>query len=173
MLALQLACAQISDVTLLVFMKQLKALTNAADVCFAARMRPDPDLPAFSMDAPHRVAQALMQYLALLISALRQRREEVKMIQSFASKRRQLDGQQRLTSKVVESAIAKETFCAPYHEECGRPVPAGLPLCLKLDEANIKEFVGEAIAVISIWKCMHQTCRVGNVLEASLLQAFV
>ncbi len=157
MLALQLACAQTSSVTLLVFMKQLKALTKAAIVCSAARMRPDPDLPAFSMEAPLRVAQALLQYLALLISALRQRHQEARMIQSVAlsaSKRRerspQQDVQQQLTSKVVAAAIAKEISRASYHEEHGRPVPAGLPLQLKLNEANIKDLVGESVAVYSI-----------------------
>ena len=154
MLALQLACAQTSSVTLLVFMKQLKALTKAAIVCSAARMRPDPDLPAFSMEAPLRVAQALMQYLALLISALRQRHQEARMIQSVAlsaSKRRerspQQDVQQQLTSKVVAAAIAQEVSCASHHEERGRPVPARLPLQLKLNEVNIKNLVGEFVAV--------------------------
>ncbi len=175
MLALQLACAQTSDVTLLVFTKQLKALTTVPDVCSAARMRPDPDLPAFSMESPARVAQALMQYLALLISTLRQRHQEIRMIHSVAlsaSRRErnpQQEFQQQLNSKVVAAAVAKEVSRASYHEMRGRPVPAKLPLHFKLIEANIKDFVGEAVAVISIWKCMHQTCRVGDVLEASLL----
>ena len=154
MLALQLACAQTSSVTLLVFMKQLKALTKAADVCSAARMRPDPDLPAFSLAPPPRVARALLQYLALLMSALCQRHQEARVIQSVAlsaSKRRertsQQDVQQQLTSKVVAAAIAKEISRASYHEEHGRPVPAGLPLQLKLNEANIKDLVGEFVAV--------------------------
>ena len=173
MLALQLACAQTSDVTLLVFMKQLKALTALPDVCSAARMRPDPDLPAFSMAPPARVAQALLQYLALLLSALCQRHLESRMIQSFAlsASRRaertaQQGVQQKLTSTLVAAAVAKELSHAPYREMHGRPVPAGLPLQLKLNEATVKDFVGEFVAVISIWTCVHQTCRLGNGFEA-------
>ena len=77
------------------------------------------------------------------------------MIQSVAlsaSKRRertpqQQDVQQQLTSKVA-AAIAKEMSHASYYEERGRPVPAGLPLHLKLNEANLKDIVGESVAVV-------------------------
>ncbi len=55
--------------------------------------------------------------------------------------------QQQLTSKVA-AAIAKEISHASYHEERGRPVPAGLPLHLKLNEANLKDLVGESVAVV-------------------------
>lgn len=71
------------------------------------------------------------------------------MIQSIAlsaPKRRertpqQQDVQQQLTSNVA-AAITKELSRASYHEERGRPVPAGLPLHLKLNEANPKDLVG-------------------------------
>ena len=43
-------------------------------------MRPDPALPVFSRELPARVAQALLQYLVLLISALRRRHQEIMMI---------------------------------------------------------------------------------------------
>ncbi len=156
MLALLLACSHISVVTLLVFMKQLNALTKAADLLSAAHMRPDPDLPAFSMETPLRVAQALMQHLALLLSALRQLLQEFRCIQSAAfaasigsERPPQLDVQQQLTSAVVAAAHAKEISRPSYYEERGRPVPAKLPLHFKLIEANIKEFVGEPCAVAS------------------------
>ena len=84
MRATQLACAQTSDVTLLVFMQRPKTLTTLPDVGSAARMRPDPALPVFSMELPARVAQALLQYLVLLISALRRRHQEIMMILSVA-----------------------------------------------------------------------------------------
>ncbi|KAL0054762.1 hypothetical protein WJX82_002004 [Trebouxia sp. C0006] len=126
----------------------------------AARLRPDPDLHAFSMEPPLRVAQALMQYLAVLLSALRQRQEEARMIQSVAlsaSKRRertpQQDVQQQLTSKVVAAAIAQEVSCASYHEERGRPVPARLPLQLKLNEVNIKNLVELVVPCLTrMWR---------------------
>ena len=177
LLATQLACAQTSDVTLLVFMKQLKALTKIAVACCAARMRPDPHLPAFSMAPPARVARALLQYLALLITTLCQKHQEIRTIKSVALSRRERTPQHKLQqqfhSEVVAAVEAHEVSRASYHEERGRPVPAKLPLRFKLIEANIKEFVGEPFPVISIWKCVHQTCRKGNVLEGSLLQGFV
>ena len=69
----------------------------------------------------------------------------------------------------MAAAVAQELSHASYHEMHGRPVPAKLPLHFKLILADIKEFVGESATVISIWKCVHQTCRAGNVSEASLL----
>ncbi len=136
-------------------------------------MRPDPDLPAFSMEPPAKVAQALLQYLALLISTLCKRHQEVRTIQSVALSRRertpQQKFQQQLNSELVAAIVANEVSRASYHEKRGRPVPAKLPLQFKMIEPNIKEFVGKSVAVISIYKCMHQTCRVGSVFEASLL----
>lgn len=119
------------------------------------------------MEAPLRVAQAFMQHLVLLLSALRQRFQEFRLIQSVvlpASKRHEKtqDVQQQLTSQVVAAAIAKEISRASYYEERGRPVPAKLPLRLNMNEANITDLVGESVAAISIWKCVHQSCRVGN-----------
>jgi len=117
-------------------------------------MRPDPKLPAFSMEAPLRVAQALLQSLAVLMSALRQRHEQARLIQSVAlsaSKKRernpQQNVQQQLTSKVMAAAVTKGISRASYREERGRPVPAGLPLHLKLTEAAVKDLVGEFVAV--------------------------
>ena len=136
-------------------------------------MRPDPDLPAFSMETPAKVARALLQYLALLISTLHKRHQETKKIQSVALSRRertpQQKFQQQLNSEFVTAIVANEVSRASYREERGRSVPVKLPLQFKLVETNIKEFVGEPFAVISIWKGMHQTRRVGSVLEASLL----
>ena len=158
MLATQLACAQTSGVTLLVFTKQLKTLTTLPHVCSAACMRTDPDLPAFSMETPAKVARALLQYLALLISTLCKRHQEVRTVQSVALSRHertpQQKFQQQLNSELVAAIVAKEVSRASYHEQRGRPVPAKLPLQFKMIEPNIKEFVGESIAVISIWKCI-------------------
>jgi hypothetical protein len=125
------------------------------------------------MEPPAKVAQALLQYLVLLISTLCKRHQEVRTIQSVALSRRertpQQKFQQQLNSKLVAAIVANEVSCASYHEKRGRPVPAKLPLQFKMIEPNIKEFVGKSVAVISIYKCMHQTCRVGSVFEASLL----
>ena len=138
-------------------------------------MRPNPDLPAFSMETPAKVARALLQYLALLISTLHKRHQETKKIQSVPLSRHertpQQKFQQQLNSDFVTAIVANEVSRASYREERGRSVPVKSPLQFKLVET--KEFVGEPFAVISIWKCMHQTCRVGSVLEASLLQGFV
>ena len=108
------------------------------------------------MEPPLRVAQALMQHLALLLSALRQILQEFRFIQSAAfaasighERPRQQELQQQLTAAVLAAAHAKGVSRASYYEECGRPVPAKLPLHFKLIEANIKEFVGEPCAVAS------------------------
>ncbi len=87
-----------------------------------------------------------------------------------AERTAQQDVQQQLTSKLVAAAVAKELSRAPYREMHGRPVPAGLPLQLKLNEATVKDLVGEFVAVISVWTCVHQTRRLGNGFKASLLQ---
>lgn len=153
LLATQLACAHTSDDFLLVFVKHLKTLTKAADVCSAACMWPDPDLPAFSMAPPPTVAQALLQYLALLLSALRQKLQEAKMIQSVAlsalrrAERTRLKKQEQLATNLVAAALVKGLSRAPYQEVHGRPVPAGLPLHLKLTEPTVKDLVGEIVAV--------------------------
>ncbi|DBA88769.1 TPA: hypothetical protein ACH3X1_004186 [Trebouxia sp. C0004] len=124
----------------------------------AARMRPDPDSPAFSQAPPLRLAQALLQYLALLLSALRQRHQEARLIQSVAlsaSRRaeRNADVQQQLTSELVAAAVAKELSRAPYREVRGRPVPAGLPLQLKLNEATVKDLVELVVpCVTNMWR---------------------
>ena len=169
MFALRLICCQIPDVTLLVSTRQMKVLTPLPDVYPAACMRPDPDLPSFSMAPPPRVAQAILQYLASLLSALCQRHQEARMVQSVAlsaSRRQrtpQQEMQQQLTSKMVAvDALAQETSHASYHEVRGRLVPAGLPLLVKLNEAGIKDLAGASVTVISTWKCTHQTSRVGN-----------
>ena len=124
-----------------------------ADVCSAARMRPEPALPAFSMAPPARVAQALLQYLALLLSALRQRLHEAKILQSVAlstvrrAERTVLERQQQLTTNWLAAAVDKELSHAPYQDMHGRTVPAGLPLQLKLTEPTVKDLVGEFVAV--------------------------
>ncbi len=98
-------------------MKQLKALTKAADVCCAAGMRPDPALPAFSMEPPLRVAQALLQSLAVLLPFL-------------------------LTCPPPTHAAFKEHSVA-FRTDKGRPVPARLSLQQKLDQASVKRLIGE------------------------------
>ncbi len=150
MLVLHLACAQISSVTLLiciysllVFMKQVKALTKAADVCSAARMRPDPKLPAFSMEPPLRVAQALLQSLAVLLpfllTCLPPTPHPPKTVQSA-----DLNTDKTAKQTVLQHlASSSPDLPAAFRMDKGRPVPARLSLQQKLDQSSVKRLIGE------------------------------
>ena len=150
MFVLQLACGQISNVTLLVFMKQLRTLTTLPDVCSAARMRPDPDLPAFSMETPLRVAQALLQALAVLLPFLLTcpppTPSPPKPVQSP-----DLDVDRPAKQPTILEQIIANSPSLPdaykhhvgSHKNTGRPLPAGLPLQQKFDQASVQRLIGE------------------------------
>lgn len=114
----------------------------------AARMRPDPALPAFSMETPLRVAQALLQALAVLLPFLLTcpppTPSPPKPVQSP-----DLDVDRPAKQPTILEQIIANSPSLPdaykhhvgSHKNTGRPLPAGLPLQQKFDQASVQRLI--------------------------------
>ncbi|KAA6418421.1 MAG: hypothetical protein FRX49_11581 [Trebouxia sp. A1-2] len=111
-------------------------------------MRPDPDLPAFSMDLPLRIGHALLLTLGLLLPLLLKTHRQSNTPQTAGlardadrtAQRQMLQHKMDSNSQRVPAAF-KEQYGAPRRNNSGRPVPAGLPLQLKLSQASIRDLI--------------------------------
>ncbi len=133
-------------------MKELKALTKAADVSCAACMRPDPKLPAFSMGPPLRVAQALLQSLAVLLPFLLTCPpppipRPPKTVQSADLDTDRIPKKQTILQQIASNSpdlpAAFKQYGVAFRKDQGRPAPAGLSLQQTLDQASVKRLIGE------------------------------
>ena len=119
-------------------------------------MRPDPDLPAFSMDLPLRIGHALLLTLGLLLPLLLKTHRQSNTPQTAGlardadrtAQRQMLQHKMDSNSQRVPAAF-KEQYGAPRRNNSGRPVPAGLPLQLKLSQASIRDLIGECLKASS------------------------
>ncbi len=117
-------------------------------------MRPDPDLPAFSMEVPLRIGQALLQSLGLLLPLLLKTHRHPNTPQTAdlardadrTAQRQMLQHKMDSNSQRVPAAF-KEQCGTPRRKNSGRPVPAGAPLQLKLDQASIRDLIGECCQI--------------------------
>jgi len=106
------------------------------------------------MEAPLRVAQALLQSLAVLLPVLLRTHRHPKTLQtadlaSDADRTAQRQMVQHLMASNSQRlpAAFKEQRGALRRKNSGRPEPAGLPLQLKLDQASVRDLIGDCCEI--------------------------
>ena len=120
-------------------------------------MRPDPKVPAFSMETPLRVAQALLQSLAVLLPFLLTCPPPPTPAPPETVQSADLDADripkkqnilQQMASNSPDLPAAFKKYGAAMRKDTGRPAQAGLSLQQKLDQASVKHLIGECCEFI-------------------------